>query len=67
MTPSFDILVQDFFCRRLIEQQGVSLEDFDRRRHQPFWQGLVATIPEWDRLIDEFNDEVGHAPGRRAS
>jgi site-specific recombinase XerD len=24
MTPSFDILIQDFFCRRLIEQQGVS-------------------------------------------
>jgi site-specific recombinase XerD len=24
MTPSFDTLVQDFFCRRLIEQQGVS-------------------------------------------
>jgi len=50
-----------------VEQQGVSLEDFDRRKHQPFWQGLVDTIPEWDRLIDEFNDEVGHAPGRRAS
>jgi cysteine synthase A len=50
-----------------VEQQGVSPEDFDRRKHQPFWQGLVDTIPEWDRLIDEFNDEVGHAPGRRAS
>jgi integrase/recombinase XerD len=24
MTPTFDILIQDFFCRRLIEQQGVS-------------------------------------------
>ncbi|MHC5544240.1 site-specific integrase, partial [Singulisphaera rosea] len=24
MTPTFDVLVQDFFCRRLIEQQGVS-------------------------------------------
>ena len=24
MTPPFDSLVQDFFCRRLIEQQGVS-------------------------------------------
>jgi len=50
-----------------VEQQGVSLEDFDRRRDQRFWQGLVDTIPEWDRLIDEFNDEVCHAPGRRAS
>jgi cysteine synthase len=50
-----------------VEQQGVSLEDFDRRRDQRFWQGLVASIPHWDRLIDEFNDEVGHASGRRVS
>jgi cysteine synthase len=44
-----------------VEQQGVSLEDFDRRRDQRFWQGLVDTIPQWDRLIAEFNEEVGHA------
>ena len=50
-----------------VEQQGVSLDDFDRRRNQGFWQDLVATIPAWDRLIDEFNDEVGHAPRRRVS
>jgi cysteine synthase len=50
-----------------VEQQGVSLEDFDRRKDQRFWQGLVDTIPEWDRLIDEFNDEVDHARGRRVS
>ena len=50
-----------------VEQQGVSLEDFDRRKDQRFWQGLVDTIPEWDRLIEEFNDEVGHARGRRVS
>jgi hypothetical protein len=48
-----------------VEQQGVSLEDFDRRKDQRFWQGLVETIPEWDRLIDEFNEEVGHVAGRR--
>ena len=24
MTPTFDGLIQDFFCRRLIEQQDVS-------------------------------------------
>jgi len=41
-----------------VEQQGVSVEDFDRRRSQDFWQSLVATIPEWDRLIQEFNAEV---------
>ena len=50
-----------------VEQQGVSLDDFDRRRDQGFWQDLVETIPAWDRLIDEFNDEVGHAPRRRVS
>ena len=50
-----------------VEQQGVSLADFDRRKDQRFWQGLVDTIPEWDRLIDEFNDEVGDARGRRVS
>ena len=50
-----------------VEQQGVSLDDFDRRRDQRFWQGLVDTIPSWDRLIDEFNEEVGHAPRRRVS
>jgi cysteine synthase len=50
-----------------VEQQGVSLDDFDRRKDQRFWQGLVDTIPSWDRLIDEFNDEVGHAPRRHVS
>jgi cysteine synthase len=42
-----------------VEQQGVSLEDFDRRKDQAFWHSLVAGIPEWDRLIAEFNLEVG--------
>jgi hypothetical protein len=42
-----------------VEQQGVSVEDFDRRRSQDFWRGLVETIPAWDRLIDGFNAEVG--------
>jgi cysteine synthase len=42
-----------------VEQQGVSLEDFDRRRNQDFWQGLVDTIPEWDRQIEDFNAEIG--------
>jgi cysteine synthase len=42
-----------------VEQQGVSIEDFDRRRSQDFWQGLVDEIPAWDRMIQEFNSEVG--------
>ncbi len=49
-----------------VEQQGVSLEDFDRRKDQRFWQGLVETIPAWDRLIDEFNEEVGHVRPQRS-
>ena len=42
-----------------VEQQGVSIEDFDRRRKQDFWQRLVDTIPAWDRLIEDFNAEIG--------
>jgi cysteine synthase len=50
-----------------VEQQGVSVEDFDRRKDQRFWRGLVDAIPAWDRLIDEFNAEVGGAAAREAS
>jgi cysteine synthase A len=47
-----------------VEQQGVSVEDFDRRKSQDFWRSLVATIPAWDRLIQEFNAE---AAGRNSA
>jgi cysteine synthase len=47
-----------------VEQQGVSVEDFDRRKSQDFWESLVASIPVWDRLIQEFNAEVA---GRNAA
>jgi cysteine synthase len=47
-----------------VEQQGVPLEEFDRRRSPEFWQGLRSTIPRWDRLIEEMNAEVGlNRPG----
>jgi cysteine synthase len=42
-----------------VEQQGVAIDDFDRRKDQRFWRGLVDSVPEWDRLIEEFNAEVG--------
>lgn len=42
-----------------VEQQGVSIEDFDRRKDQRFWRSLVDGIPQWDRLIEEFNAEAG--------
>jgi cysteine synthase len=42
-----------------VEQQGVAIDDFDRRRDQRFWCDLVDSIPVWDRLIEEFNAEIG--------
>jgi cysteine synthase len=42
-----------------VEQQGVPLAEFDRRRAPEFWQGLQAAIPHWDRLIEEMNAEIG--------
>jgi hypothetical protein len=50
-----------------VEQQGVSVEDFDRRRDQRFWRDLVDSVPAWDRLIDEFNAEAGDGLARQAS
>jgi cysteine synthase len=41
-----------------VEQQGVSLADFEARRQQKFWVGLRELVPIWDRLIDEFNQRV---------
>ncbi len=41
-----------------VEQQGVSLADFEARRQQKFWTGLRELVPVWDRLIDEFNQRV---------
>ena len=38
-----------------VEQQGVTLEDFVRRRDPAFWDGLMAMVPVWDRLIEKFN------------
>ncbi len=38
-----------------VEQQGVSLADFDRRRDQAFWDGLLELVPIWDSMIDRFN------------
>jgi cysteine synthase len=48
-----------------VEQQGVSIDDFDRRRDQRFWQALADSIPAWDRMITEFNAEVAAAAPKR--
>ena len=47
-----------------VEQQGVSLADFERRRDQRFWAGLRDLLPAWDAMIEEFNGRTGLAAGR---
>ena len=42
-----------------VEQQGVSLEAFERRRDQGFWRGVRQAAPAWDALIKEFNAATG--------
>lgn len=42
-----------------VEQQGVALSDFDARRDPDFWNGLMDIVPDWDNLIDDFNDAAG--------
>jgi cysteine synthase A len=44
-----------------VEQQGVRFDDFEKRKDQSFWRGVVETIPDWDRLIERFNAEAGVA------
>ncbi len=44
-----------------VEQQGVSLDAFEQRRRQVFWNRLVDQIPVWDGLIDSFNAMVVRA------
>ena len=34
-----------------VEQQGVSLAEFEARRHQSFWRGLRGLLPVWDEMI----------------
>lgn len=43
MTPPLDILVQDFFCRRLIEQQGASRRTIEAYRDA--FRLLLAYLP----------------------
>src|SRR5262249_35092264 len=44
-----------------VEQQGIALADFERRRSQAFWQKLPALIPQWDEMITAFNRDSGMA------
>ena len=42
-----------------VEQQGISVEDFERRRNQSWWNDLRPLIDGWDSRIDEFNEATG--------
>ena len=46
-----------------VEQQGVSLADFEARRDERFWVGLRDLLPAWDAMIQEFNERTGLAAG----
>ena len=39
-----------------VEQQGVALEDFDARRDQAHWDGLLDMVSVWDGMIKAFNE-----------
>jgi cysteine synthase len=42
-----------------VEQQGVSVNDFEARRSQSFWNGIKDLVPKWDQQINEFNARTG--------
>jgi len=44
-----------------VEQRGIALADFDRRKHQSFWRGLIGYAAQWDAMIDEMNAAIAAA------
>jgi cysteine synthase len=42
-----------------VEQQNVSVEEFESRRDQDFWVGLRELVPKWEKLTEEFNKATG--------
>lgn len=42
-----------------VEQQGVSVSEFQARRDPSFWTGLSDLIPAWDARIQAFNESTG--------
>jgi cysteine synthase len=47
-----------------VEQQGVTLPDFEARRDRRFWTGLRDLLPAWDAMIEEFNRRTGLGASR---
>jgi cysteine synthase len=41
-----------------VEQQGVSIPDFEARRSQTWWDGLRPLVDTWDTMIEQFNADV---------
>ena len=41
-----------------VEQQGIGMDDFLRRKEPVFWKELRKFIPTWNELIEEFNEKV---------
>ena len=41
-----------------VEQQGVTLDDFEARRSQDFWKSLSIDVEEWDQRIESVNEQV---------
>ena len=50
-----------------VEQQGVTVAEFEERRSQAFWKRLHKMTGKWDQLITEFNKTSGAKvnPGKR--
>jgi cysteine synthase A len=44
-----------------VEQQGVSLEEFEARKSPAFWDKLLELVPAWDALIGDMNAKSGAA------
>jgi cysteine synthase len=42
-----------------VEQQGVPLEEFDKRRSPQFWRRLQDLPARWDEMIAAFNRDTG--------
>ena len=44
-----------------VEQQGVSLEEFNARLDRTYWDGLMNLVPAWDAMIADINARSGTA------
>jgi hypothetical protein len=43
-----------------VEQQGKSAEELNAQWYdENYWKERFSIVPKWDKLIDEFNREVG--------